>query len=105
MQGLELSRQVIIGWVNELEASDELRSEKLSKAVSYAINQEEYICRFLDDGNIPIDNGSSERYIASYSRGRANWLFADTILGAEVNAAMYSIVETAKAIECTGCQM
>lgn len=83
--------------IHELEASDEPRSEKLSKAISYAINQEEYLRRFLEDGNIPIDNGSSERYIASYSRGRANWLFADTILGAEVNAAMYSIVETAKA--------
>ncbi len=29
--------------------------------------------------------------------GRANWLFADTPDGAEVNALMYSIVETAKA--------
>ena len=35
--------------------------------------------------------------IRSYSIGRANWLFADTIDGAKVNAIMYSIVETAKA--------
>ena len=89
--------KALFDYIHELEASDEPRSEKLSKAISYAINQEEYLRRFLEDGNIPIDNGSSERYIASYSRGRANWLFADTILGAEVNAAMYSIVETAKA--------
>ena len=88
--------KAMFDYIHELEASDEPRSEKLSKAISYAINQEEYLRRFLEDGNIPIDNGSSERYIASYSRGRANWLFADTILGAEVNAAMYSIVETAK---------
>ena len=38
-----------------------------------------------------------ERVIRSYSIGRANWLFADTIDGAKVNAIMYSIVETAKA--------
>ena len=38
-----------------------------------------------------------ERIIRSYSIGRANWLFADTINGAKVNAIMYSIVETAKA--------
>ena len=31
------------------------------------------------------------------SIGRANWLFADTIHGAMVNAIMYSIAETAKA--------
>ena len=35
--------------------------------------------------------------IRAYSIGRANWLFADTITGANVNAIMYSIVETAKA--------
>ena len=29
--------------------------------------------------------------------GRANWIFADTVFGAEVNALMYSVVETAKA--------
>ncbi len=83
--------------IHELDASADPHSDKLSKAISYAINQETYLRRFLEDGNIPLDNGSSERYISSYSRGRANWLFADTVLGAEVNAAMYSIVETAKA--------
>lgn len=83
--------------IHELDASEDPHSEKLSKAISYAINQETYLRRFLEDGNIPIDNGSSERYISTYSKGRANWLFADTVLGAEVNAAMYSIVETAKA--------
>jgi hypothetical protein len=29
--------------------------------------------------------------------GRANWLFADTVFSAKVNAMMYSVVETAKA--------
>ena len=89
--------EALFVYIHEFEASDEPRSEKLSKAISYAVNQEKYLRRFLEDGNIPIDNGSSERFIAAYSRGRANWLFADTIIGAEVNAAMYSIVETAKA--------
>ena len=83
-------------YIHELDNSGEHFSEKLSKAISYAVNQEKYLRRFLEDGNIPLDNGSSERYISSYSKGRANWLFADTMLGAEVNAAMYSIVETAK---------
>lgn len=83
-------------YIHELDNSGEHFSEKLSKAISYAVNQEKYLRRFIEDGNIPLDNGSSERYISSYSKGRANWLFADTMLGAEVNAAMYSIVETAK---------
>ena len=72
-------------------------SERLNKAVQYAINREERLREFLNDGNIPCDNGHSERIIRAYSVGRANWLFADTITGANVNAIMYSIVETAKA--------
>ena len=69
----------------------------MKKAIAYAANQEQRLRRFLTDGNIPCDNGHVERIIRSYSVGRANWLFADTAHGAEVNAIMYSIVETAKA--------
>ena len=69
----------------------------MKKAIRYALNQESSLRRFLGDGNIPCDNGHVERIIRSYSIGRANWLFADTIDGAKVNAIMYSVVETAKA--------
>ena len=67
------------------------------KAIGYAINQEKLLKRFLEDGNIPIDNGAAERSIRSFSVERVNWLFADTPLGVEVNSMMYTIVETAKA--------
>lgn len=87
----------LFDYIHELKESGMVFSEKLTKAIDYAINQEVYLRRFLEDGNIPCDNGSSERHIRGYSVGRANWLFADTVTGAEVNAAMYSIVETAKA--------
>ena len=52
---------------------------------------------FLKDGNIPIDNGASERHIRAVAIGRKNYLFCDTIDGAESLAIMYTIVETAKA--------
>ena len=84
-------------YVHSLEASDQIFSYRMNKAITYAVNQEEHLRRFLDDGNISIDNGHTERVIRSYSVGRANWLFADTVFGAEVNALMYSVVETAKA--------
>lgn len=85
------------GYVHSLESSDEVFSDRMKKAITYALNQEQNLRRFLTDGNIPCDNGYVERIIRSYSVGRANWLFADTIHGAKVNAIMYSIVETAKA--------
>lgn len=84
-------------YIHELECSGEVHSDRLKKAITYAVNQEQYLRRFLKDGNIPLDNGQSERYIRSYSIGRANWIFADTKLGAKVNAICYSLAETAKA--------
>lgn len=84
-------------YIHSLEASDLIFSDRMKKAITYAVNQEEYLRRFITDGNISIDNGHVERIIRSYSVGRANWLFADTIFGAKVNALMYSVVETAKA--------
>ena len=84
-------------YIHALDGSGDVLSERLKKAVQYAVNQEEKLREFLNDGNVPCDNGFSERIIRAYSIGRANWLFADTITGANVNAVMYSIVETAKA--------
>ncbi len=63
----------------------------MKKAITYALNQEENLRRFIKDGNIPCDNGHVERVICSYSVGRGNWLFADTAGGAKVNAIMYSV--------------
>ena len=84
-------------YIHELEDSKEIFSDRMKKAVTYAINQEQRLRVFLTDGNICCDNGHAERCIRSYSVGRANWLFADTVFGAEINATMYSVVETAKA--------
>ena len=86
---------ILYGYIHEIAVTMENCSERMKKAVTYAVNQEEHVRRFLDDGNISCDNGKAERIIRSYSVGRSNWLFADTILGAEVNAIMYSIVQTA----------
>ena len=91
-------------YIHELEHSGEAFSDRMKKAVTYAVNQEESLRQFLNDGNISCDNGHVERIIRSYSIGRANWLFADTVFGAEINALMYSVVETARAnsvnVEC-----
>ena len=87
----------LFAYIHSLENSGEVFSDRMKKAIQYAVNQESNLRRFLEDGNIPCDNGHVERVIRSYSIGRANWLFADTIDGAKVNAIMYSIVETAKA--------
>ena len=84
-------------YIHELHDSGKVFSDRVLKAITYAVNQEKYLRRFLEDGRIPCDNGQAERHIRSYSVGRANWLFADTVTGAQVNAIAYSVTETAKA--------
>lgn len=97
---------VFFDYVHSLKTSQDVFSDRMKKAINYAINQEQNLRRFLMDGNIPCDNGHVERVIRSYSVGRANWLFADTVYGAEVNAIVYSITETAKANQVNvGCYL
>lgn len=52
---------------------------------------------FLKDGNIAISNNLAENSIRPFTVGRRNWLFSGSPEGAAASAAVYSIVETAKA--------
>ena len=74
-----------------------LKESALGKAVTYAINQKPYMENYLLDGRCSISNNTAENSIRPYTVGRKNWLFSDTPKGASASAAVYSIVETAKA--------
>ncbi|SHO43145.1 IS66 C-terminal element [Anaerocolumna xylanovorans DSM 12503] len=52
---------------------------------------------YLLDGRCSISNNAAENAIRLFTAGRKNWLFADTPKGASASAAVYSIIETAKA--------
>ena len=84
-------------FVDGIDTSNPLISNRLLDAVNYSKNQKEFLLMFLKDGNIPIDNGASERHIRAVAIGRKNFLFCDSLDGAEALAIMYTIVETAKA--------
>ena len=64
-------------------------------AILYALNQETYLRRYLEDGHLSIDNNSAERAIKNFAVGRRNWLFSKSIRGADASATIYSITETA----------
>ena len=72
-------------------------NKDFEKALTYARNQKEALCRFLEDGNIPAQNNRAENAIRPFVVGRKNWLFSQTAKGASASADMYSLVETAKA--------
>ena len=69
---------------------------KLKKAITYSLNQREYLCAFLDHGEIEISNNQVENAIRPIVVGRKNWLFCDTQAGANASVVIYS-VQTAKA--------
>ncbi|MCL7931821.1 IS66 family transposase, partial [Halomonas llamarensis] len=69
----------------------------LGKALHYLDHQWPRLTRFLDNGLIPLDNNPAENAIRPFVVGRKNWLFSHTPSGAHASAAIYSLIETAKA--------
>jgi hypothetical protein len=49
------------------------------------------------DAEIPLDNNRAENALRPFIIGRKNWLFSDTSRGTDASAALYSLVESAKA--------
>ena len=88
--------EVYFAWLKEIEDTLPAGSA-IGKAVQYSLNREKGLKKFLEDGNIPIDNSSSERSIKPVVIGRKNWIMIDTESGAEASVMIYSLVETAKA--------
>ena len=69
---------------------------KTAEGLKYSVNQEPYLKVFLLDGNVPIDNSASERSIRTFCVGKKNWMYHDSIKGAQASAVIYSLSETAK---------
>lgn len=72
-------------------------STLLGKALHYLHQQWPRLVRFLERGDLPLDNNPAENAIRPFVVGRKAWLFADTPAGAHASALIYSLVETAKA--------
>jgi transposase len=69
----------------------------LGKALHYLSSQWPKLKRFVEDGTYPIDNNPCEGAIRPFCVGRRNWLFADTVAGANASANLYSLLQTCKA--------
>jgi len=70
---------------------------QLKKAITYSLNQKEYLCAFLDHGEVEISNNQVENAIRPIVVGRKNWLFCDTPAGANASVIVFTLLETAKA--------
>lgn len=88
--------EAFYAWLDTLEVSGKTA---LAKAVQYAKNEKKYLCRFLESGDIPIDNNRAENAVRPFCVGRRNWLFSASVKGADASAMMYSVAATACANE------
>lgn len=69
----------------------------IGEAIQYAQKFWKNLIRYIDDGRFEIDNNFAERSIKPFVIGRKNWMFHDSVKGADAGAIIYSLIETCKA--------
>jgi transposase len=67
-----------------------------AKAIDYSLNRWTALTRYLHDPSVPIDNSHDEQQIRPWAIGRANWLFAGTLMAGQRAAAITSLIQSAK---------
>ncbi|KQV60854.1 transposase [Pelomonas sp. Root1217] len=68
----------------------------LGQALHYLSSQWSKLKRYVEDGRYNIDNNAQENAIRPFCVGRRNWLFADTVHGANASANLYSLLQTCR---------
>ena len=97
---LEQSKPVaekFFAWARAEHEKNPVPKSMLGAALTYAVNQEGWLMNVFLDGRLELSNNRAERAVRPFAVGRKNWLFSNTPNGADASAAIYSIVETAKA--------
>jgi transposase len=67
-----------------------------AKAIDYSLKRWKALVRFIDDGDLPIDNNGVENQIRPIAIGRNNWLFAGSLRAGKRAAAVMSLVHSAR---------
>jgi hypothetical protein len=67
-----------------------------AQAIDYSLKRWAPLVRFIDDGDLPIDNNWVENQIRPIAIGRNNWLFAGSLRAGKRAAAVMSLVHSAR---------
>jgi transposase len=67
-----------------------------AKAIDYTLRRWKALTRFLEDGQLPVDNNWIENQIRPIAIGRNNWLFAGSLRAGQRAAAVMSLIQSAK---------
>jgi transposase len=77
-----------------------LPKSRLGKAVRYVQNQWQALKRYLEDGDLSIDNNLTERTVRPVAVGRKNWLFFGSDEGGRRAAVLYSLILSCQRVGC-----
>ena len=101
-QRLELRRRVsapvmekLHGYVLELK-QQVLPKSPAGAAVRYALNQWQALNVYLEDGELQIDNGATERANRDIAVGRGNWTFFGSDAGGRKAAILRTFIASCK---------
>jgi transposase len=72
------------------------RKSDTAAAIRYALSRWRALTRYVEDGQLEIDNNAAERTLRVVALGRKNFLFAGSDAGGERAAAIYSLLGSAK---------
>jgi transposase len=101
-QRLELRRRVSLPLMDKLHHYLlKLKQEVLPKspagaAVRYSLNQWRALTRYLEDGELEIDNGATERASRDIAVGRGNWTFFGSDRGGRTAAVLRTFIASCK---------
>jgi hypothetical protein len=93
----EKAKPLLAQFYQWLEKANVPPNTAFGKAIQYCKNQWPKLSRYIEDGELNIDNNRAERAVKPFVIGRKNWLFSNTANGAKTSAMLYSMIETAKA--------
>ncbi|CAM5375048.1 Transposase OS=Stutzerimonas stutzeri OX=316 GN=UIB01_22890 PE=4 SV=1 [Stutzerimonas stutzeri] len=71
-------------------------SSATARALDYSLRRWTALTRFIDDGQLPVDNNWIENQIRPIAIGRNNWLFAGSLRAGQRAAAVMSLVQSAR---------
>jgi transposase len=85
----------LYAWLDKVQPTV-LPQSTLGKAVAYAMNHRVELMRFLDDGRLEIDNNHTERMIKPLVIARKNFMFCNSVAGANAVCMHFGLIQTAK---------
>jgi transposase len=73
-----------------------LPKSPVGQAISYTLSNWKALNRYVEDGDLDIDNNAAERAIRGIAIGRKNWMFAGSDRGGRAAAVLISFAATCK---------